>query len=65
MPFSELLDELELAEANGKPPRVRLGDGHRFSKKEFGRFCQINLLRLAGQWSGLSVYVRPDFIWPA
>lgn len=64
MPFTRLLDELELAESETRSPRLRLAGGFRLSKQEFGQFCRRNLLHLAGQWNGLSVYVRPDFIWP-
>ncbi len=65
MPFMRLLDELERAEDDARSPKLRLGGGFTCSRREFGRFCQRNLLHLAGQWSGFAVYVRPDFIWPA
>ena len=62
--FLRLLNELERAESDARKPRVSLVGGFRLSRREFGRFCRRNLLHLAGRWSGLSVYVRPDFIWP-
>lgn len=65
MPFLRLLDELERSESIGRDPKLKLGPGFRLSRRDFGQFCQRNLLHLAGQWNGISVYVRPDFIWPS
>lgn len=64
MPFMRLLDELERAESEARKPNLRLAGGFKLSKLEFRQFCRHNLLHLAGEWGGLSVYVRPDFIWP-
>jgi len=64
MPFIRLLEELERAESAARRPRLRLVGGFRLSRQDFAKFCRRNFLHLAGQWSRVSVYVRPDYIWP-
>jgi hypothetical protein len=64
MRFGSLLDELELAETEGRSPRLRVGKERTLSTSRFTRFCRAHALHNAGQWNGVCVYTRPEFVWP-
>jgi hypothetical protein len=64
MPFSRLLNELELAEEQTRKPNVPAQTIRKFGPNKFARFSRQHGLCNAGQWNEFWVYVRPDFIWP-
>ncbi len=64
MTFHRMLDELEQAEEEGRTPRLHVGRNRTLSMPDFEEFCREHALIEAGEYEGLRVFIKPDFIWP-
>ena len=64
MNFSSLLEELELAEVEGRAPRLRVGSIRKLTTTAFAEFCRKHGLIEASGWDGFCVFTKPDFLWP-
>ena len=62
--FAAMLEELEEAEDEGRPPQLLTGRTEVLQIQEFAKRCRRENLVQVGQWQGLCVYAQVDFIWP-